>query len=91
MRQMDEANQAEINRAFRAAPACKPALKDGQPVRCELSLPFFFVYELIPPLGESSAPEDKIPHIAHYSIDTIPYGTVVTDFTANRITVSGKK
>lgn len=91
MRQMDEANQAEINRAFRAAPACKPALKDGQPVRCELSLPFFFVYELIPPLGESSAPEDKIPHIAHYTIDTIPYGTVVTDFTANRITVSGKK
>ncbi len=91
MRQMDEANRAEINRAFRAAPACKPALKDGQPVRCELSLPFFFVYELIPPLGESSAPEDKIPHIAHYTIDTIPYGTVVTDFTANRIMVSGKK
>ena len=91
MRQMDEANRAEINRAFRAAPACKPALKDGQPVRCELSLPFFFVYELIPPLGESSAPEDKIPHIAHYTIDTIPYGTVVTDFTANRITISGKK
>ena len=91
MRQMDEANRVEINRAFRAAPACKPALKDGQPVRCELSLPFFFVYELIPPHGESSAPEDKIPHIAHYTIDTIPYGTVVTDFTANRITVSGKK
>jgi len=91
MQQMEEANLAEINRAFRAAPTCKPALKDGQPVRCELSLPFFFVYELIPPLGESSTPEDKMPHLAHYTIDTIPYGTVVTDFTANRIKVSAKK
>ena len=67
------------------------ASKRPTSAHCELSLPFFFVYELIYPLGESSAPEDKIPHIAHYTIDTIPYGTVVTDFTANRITVSGKK
>ena len=91
VRQMDEANIAEINRAFRAAPVCKPALKEGQPVRCELSLPFFFVFEMFPPLGESSAPEDKIPHIAHYTIDTIPDNTLVVSITSDRIAVVNKK
>ena len=91
VRQMDEANIAEINRAFRAAPVCKPALKEGQPVRCELSLPFFFVFEMFPPLGESSAPEDKIPHIAHYTIDTIPDNTLVVSITSDRIAVENKK
>ena len=41
---MDD-NMAEINRAFRAAPACKPAMKDGQPVRCMLRLPVGFTTE----------------------------------------------
>ena len=91
IRQMDEANIAEINRAFRAAPACKPAMKDGQPVRCELSLPFFFVFEMIPPLGESGTPKDKVPHIAHYTIDTIPDNTLVVSITSDKIAVENKK
>jgi len=41
---MDD-NMAEINRAFRAAPACKPAMKDGEPVRCKLHLPVGFTTE----------------------------------------------
>ena len=91
IRQMDEANLAEINRAFRAAPACKPAMKDGQPVRYELSLPFFFVFEMIPPLGESGTPKDKVPHIAHYTIDTIPDNTLVVSITSDKIAVENKK
>ena len=42
VRQMMDGIMAEINRAFRAAPACKPAMKDGQPVRCMLRLPVGF-------------------------------------------------
>ena len=91
IRQMDEANIAEINRAFRTAPACKPAMKDGQPVRYELSMPFFFVFEMIPPLGESGTPKDKVPHIAHYTIDTIPDNTLVVSITSDKIAVENKK
>ena len=43
VQQLLDANMAEINRAFRAAPACKPAIKDGEPVRCMLRLPIGFV------------------------------------------------
>ena len=43
LQKMLDANMAEINRAFRAAPACKPAIKDGEPVRCMLRLPIGFV------------------------------------------------
>jgi beta-lactamase regulating signal transducer with metallopeptidase domain len=42
VRQMMDGIMAEINRAFRAAPACKPAMKDGEPVRCMLRLPVGF-------------------------------------------------
>ena len=45
VRQIMDDNMAEINRAFRAAPACKPAMKDGQPVRCMLRLPVGFTTE----------------------------------------------
>ena len=45
VRQVMDGNMAEINRAFRAAPACKPAMKDGQPVRCMLRLPVGFTAE----------------------------------------------
>lgn len=78
--EIDLANQEEINRAFRNAPACKPAMKDGQPVRCELRLPVFFVFEMLAPLGESITPEKKLPHIAHYTIDTIPSDKLVIEY-----------
>lgn len=42
VRQLYESLMTEFNRAFRAAPACKPAMKDGQPVRCKLWLPAAF-------------------------------------------------
>ena len=42
VQQMMDDIMAEINRAFRAAPACKPAIKDGEPVRCVLRLPVGF-------------------------------------------------
>ena len=42
VRQLYESLTAEFNRAFRAAPACKPAMKDGLPVRCRLWLPAAF-------------------------------------------------
>ena len=42
LRKVMDDNMAEINRAFRAAPACKPAMKDGEPVRCKLRLPVGF-------------------------------------------------
>ena len=45
VRQIMDDNMAEINRAFRAAPACKPAMKDGEPVRCKLRLPVGFTTE----------------------------------------------
>ena len=88
---IDSVNHAEIDRAFRNAPACKPALKDGRPVRCELRLPFFFVFEMFRPLGESRTPEDMIPHIAHYTIDTIPVKELVVDITSDRIAIENKK
>ncbi len=45
LRKVMDDNMAEINRAFRAAPACKPAMKDGEPVRCKLRLPVGFTTE----------------------------------------------
>jgi hypothetical protein len=42
IRQLYESLISEFSRAFRAAPACKPAMKDGQPVRCCLWLPVGF-------------------------------------------------
>lgn len=42
VRHLYESLTKEFNRAFRAAPACKPAMKDGQPVRCRLQLPAAF-------------------------------------------------
>ena len=42
VRQVMDGIMVEINRAFRAAPACKPAMKDGQPIRCMLRLPVGF-------------------------------------------------
>ena len=42
VRQLYESLTTEFSRAFRAAPACKPAMKDGQPVRCRLQLPAAF-------------------------------------------------
>ena len=88
---IDSVNHAEIDRAFRNAPACKPALKDGRPVRCELRLPFFFVFEMFRPLGEIRTPEDMIPHIAHYTIDTIPAKGLVVDITSDGIAIENKK
>ena len=88
---IDSVNHAEIDRAFRNAPACKPALKDGRPVRCELRLPIFFVFEMFRPLGESRTPEDMIPHIAHYTIDTIPAKGLVVDITSDGIAIENKK
>ena len=78
--EIDSANEEEINRAFRNAPACKPAMKDGQPVRCELRLPVFFVFEMLAPLGESITPENTLPRIAHYTIDTIPTDKLVIEY-----------
>ncbi|MBO7585899.1 MAG: M56 family metallopeptidase [Bacteroidales bacterium] len=88
---IDSVNHSEIDRAFRNAPACKPALKDGRPVRCELRLPFFFVFEMFRPLGEIRTPEDMIPHIAHYTIDTIPAKGLVVDITSDGIAIENKK
>lgn len=88
---IDSVNHAEIDRAFRNAPACKPALKDGRPVRCELRLPFFFVFEMFRPLGEIRTPEDMIPHIAHYTIDTIPAKGLVVDITSDGIAIENEK
>jgi beta-lactamase regulating signal transducer with metallopeptidase domain len=42
VQQMMDDIMAEINQAFRTAPACKPAMKDGEPVRCMLRLPVGF-------------------------------------------------
>ena len=42
VQQMMDDIMAEINQAFRAAPACAPAMKDGEPVRCMLRLPVGF-------------------------------------------------
>ena len=45
VQQMMDDIMAEINQAFRTAPACKPAMKDGEPVRCMLRLPVGFTTE----------------------------------------------
>ena len=42
IRQLYESFIAEFSRAFSAAPACKPAMKDGQPVRYQLWIPVAF-------------------------------------------------
>jgi beta-lactamase regulating signal transducer with metallopeptidase domain len=42
IQQLYESLIAEFTRVFRAAPACKPAMKDGQPVRCKLWMPVGF-------------------------------------------------
>ncbi len=68
LQEIEEANMAEINRAFRAAPACEPAMKDGQPVRCALRMPVVFVYDAHP---DYITHQGKTPPcIATYQIDS---------------------
>lgn len=75
VRQLMEPIETEVNRAFRAAPACKPAMKDGQPVRCRLRLPVAFTYgDHVTSDGLSG------PRVLHLKIDTIPPETVVVEF-----------
>ena len=75
VRQLIESIKAEVNRAFRAAPACKPAMKDGQPVRCKLRLPIAFAYgDNVTSDGQSG------PRVLHPIVDTIPYETVVVQY-----------
>ncbi len=89
IRQLFDANLAEITRAFRAAPACKPAMKDGQPVRCWLWLPVAFsagenptgkVTVSDPRASKNYTSVDLVesdpqsdPHFRRIEIDTIPY------------------
>ena len=93
IRQLFDANLAEITRAFRAAPACKPAMKDGQPVRCWLWLPVAFsagenptgkVTVSDPRASKNYTSVDLVesdpqsdPHFRRIEIDTIPYKGVV--------------
>lgn len=75
VRQLMEPIETEVNRAFRAAPACKPAMKDGQPVRCRLRLPVAFTYgDHVTSDGLSG------PRVLHLKIDTITPETVVVEF-----------
>ena len=75
VRQLIESIKAEVNRAFRAAPACKPAMKDGQPVRCKLRLPIAFAY------GDNVSSDGQSgPRVLHPIVDTIPYETVVVQY-----------
>ena len=75
VRQLMEPIETEVNRAFRAAPACKPAMKDGQPVRCRLRLPVAFTYgDHVTSDGLSG------PRVLHLKIDTISPETVVVEF-----------
>ena len=75
VRQLMEPIEAEVNRAFRAAPACKPAIKDGEPVRCMLRLPVALTYgEHVTSDGLSG------PRVLHLKIDTISPETVVVEF-----------
>jgi len=89
IRQLFDANLAEIARAFRAAPACKPAMKDGKPVRCRLWLPVAFsagenptakVTVSDPRASENYTSVELVesdhqsgPHFRRIEIDTIPY------------------
>jgi len=93
IRQLFDASLAEITRAFRAAPVCKPAMKDGQPVRCWLWLPVAFsagenptgkVTVSDPRASENYTSVDLVesdpqsgPHFRRIEIDTIPYKGVV--------------
>ena len=89
IRQLFDASLAEITRAFRAAPVCKPAMKDGQPVRCWLWLPVAFsagenptakVTVSDPRASENYTSVELVesdphsgPHFRRIEIDTIPY------------------
>lgn len=93
VRQLYESLMTEFNRAFRAAPACKPAMKDGQPVRCRLWLPAAFsagenptakVTVKDPRSSRNSTNVDLVeadsqlgPHFLRVQIDTFPCETFV--------------
>lgn len=78
LQQIEEANMAEIDRAFRATPACKPAMKDGQPVRCALRMPVVFVYDSHP---DYITHQGKTPPcIATYQIDSFPVDQLAISF-----------
>ncbi|MBR6162193.1 MAG: M56 family metallopeptidase [Bacteroidales bacterium] len=93
VRQLYESLMTEFNRAFRAAPACKPAMKDGQPVRCKLWLPAAFsagenptakVTVKDPRSSRNSTNVDLVeadsqlgPHFLRVQIDTFPCETFV--------------
>ena len=78
LQQIEEANMAEIDRAFRATPACKPAMKDGQPVRCALRMPVVFVYDAHP---DYITHQGKTPPcIATYQIDSFPVDQLAISF-----------
>ena len=78
LQQIEEANMAEIDRAFRATPACKPAIKDGQPVRCALRMPVVFVYDSHP---DYITHKGKTPPcIATYQIDSFPVDQLAVSF-----------
>ena len=69
---------AEIDRAFLATPACKPAMKDGQPVRCALRMPVVFVYDSHP---DYITHQGKTPPcIATYQIDSFPVDQLAISF-----------
>ena len=78
LQQIEEANMAEIDRAFRATPACKPAMKDGQPVRCALRMPVVFVYDSHP---DYITHQGKTPPcIATYQSDSFPVDQLAVSF-----------
>ena len=78
LQQIEEANMAEIDRAFRATSACKPAMKDGQPVRCALRMPVVFVYDAHP---DYITHQGKTPPcIATYQIDSFPVDQLAVSF-----------
>ena len=95
VQQMIDAIMAEINQAFRAAPACKPAIKDGEPVRCMLRLPVGFTtgedfkVAVTDPRGWRSKnytsidrPDSDVksePRFLHIQIDTVPINDVVAE------------
>ena len=95
VQQMIDAIMAEINQAFRAAPACKPAIKDGEPVRCMLRLPVGFTtgedfkVAVTDPRGWRSKnytsidrPDSDVksePRFLHIQIDTVPINDVVVE------------
>ena len=78
LQQIEEANMAEIDRAFRATPACVPAMKDGHPVRCALRMPVVFVYDSQPNYitHQGKTP----PCIVTYQIDSFPVDQLAIAF-----------